>query len=704
MAPKTKTKRKAVQANKLSVELRKKQRPCSETVESIPAGIESTASSATVTGEALTSVSSLSTISDVPGVTAETEMPTTSSVGSVAGPGTPRVMMELPDVTAGTYTPSLTSVADSGMDRVTPMTIETPEGVAAGTDMPSTSVTSVVDPGVNQVTPVTIEAPEGVAAGTDMPSTSVTSVVDPGVDQVTPVTIEAPEGVAAGTDMPPTSVTSVVDPGVNQETPITIEAPEGVTAGTDMPSTSSATSVVDPGASPAPKETRVTQKILGKFAEEWLETVDKEDLKSIAMFLCFQLVKQFEFTETKAAEYTAAMLNKGERTVRRWRSALVENDGVLPESEQGRYQRSGVLWQNDKKATEYVRANAAVKGHPNLTSADFCRWVNESLLPNSTLEPGFPRKIGLETARIWLHHLGFEVLTAQKGIFIDGHEREDVVESRKLFLRKMTKLGFLHFTNAPTDVAARALPSDVDPPTNERRSKTVFLFHDESTFMSNEDQPTQWGMKGEKMMKPKSKGAGIMVSDFIDEHNGFLALSDDEYQAAKDSNARIRPYAREFLEYGESKEGYWTRDKFITQMEQAIQIAEIKYPKDEGWRHVWVFDHSSCHAAMADDALDVSKINVKPGGKQRIMRDTTWNGKVWKMYYTDRDGKKVAKGMKMVLEERGVSTAGKGGDWMRKTLGEHFDFKTEKCMIEHVNQEGSHSLLSAEVPSRVEPN
>ena len=67
---------------------------------------------------------------------------------------------------------------------------------------------------------------------------------------------------------------------------------------------------------------------------------------------------------------------------------------------------------------------------------------------------------------------------------------------------------------------------------------------------------------------------------------------------------------------------------------------------------------------MADDALDVSKMNVKPGGKQRIMRDTIWNGKVWKMYFTERNGKKVAKGLKMVLEERGVSTVGKTADWL----------------------------------------
>ena len=96
--------------------------------------------------------------------------------------------------------------------------------------------------------------------------------------------------------------------------------------------------------------------------------------------------------------------------------------------------------------------------------------------------------------------------------------------------------------------------------------KTVVFFHDESTIMSNEDQTTQWGMKGEKMVKPKSKVSGIMVSDFIDEHNGFLALSDEEHDRAKVLNPCFQKYAREFLEDGESKEGYWTRDKFVAQM------------------------------------------------------------------------------------------------------------------------------------------
>ena len=46
--------------------------------------------------------------------------------------------------------------------------------------------------------------------------------------------------------------------------------------------------------------------------------------------------------------------------------------------------------------------------------------------------------------------------------------------------------------------------------------------------------------------------------------------------------------------------------------------------------------------------------------------------------------------MKMVLEERGVSTAGKGADWWRETLAKHSDFRDEKSMIEHFLIEKGH--------------
>lgn len=113
----------------------------------------------------------------------------------------------------------------------------------------------------------------------------------------------------------------------------------------------------------------------------------------------------------------------------------------------------------------------------------FCQWVNDELLPNTTLEPGFPRKIGFETARKWMHELGFAVVS-KKGTYVDGHERDDVVKYWQTFLRRMVGLGFLNEENAPTEEAKSALLSDLRAPLPEVREKTVIIFHDESTFQA----------------------------------------------------------------------------------------------------------------------------------------------------------------------------------------------------------------------------
>ena len=61
-------------------------------------------------------------------------------------------------------------------------------------------------------------------------------------------------------------------------------------------------------------------------------------------------------------------------------------------------------------------------------------------------------------------------------------------------------------------------------------------------------------------MRPKSKGAGIMVSNFVDEKNGFLHLTQEEYDQAKQSDSNIWIEARTFLEYGDNQEGYWNSE------------------------------------------------------------------------------------------------------------------------------------------------
>ena len=102
--------------------------------------------------------------------------------------------------------------------------------------------------------------------------------------------------------------------------------------------------------------------------------------------------------------------------------------------------------------------------------------------------PRFPRKTSVETAQQWMHELGFEVLSASKGAYYDGRERDDVVKYREGFLKNMIEEGFLHPDQAPTP---EAFPCDVPLPSSEVREKTVIIFHDESTFSANDDQSTQ---------------------------------------------------------------------------------------------------------------------------------------------------------------------------------------------------------------------
>lgn len=68
------------------------------------------------------------------------------------------------------------------------------------------------------------------------------------------------------------------------------------------------------------------------------------------------------------------------------------------------------------------------------------------------------------------------------------------------------------------------------PPADaETRKKLVIIYHDESIFHINEGQTWIWGTGDQPFIKPKTKGSGIMVSDFVEQHGGFLQLTEDEH-------------------------------------------------------------------------------------------------------------------------------------------------------------------------------
>ena len=114
--------------------------------------------------------------------------------------------------------------------------------------------------------------------------------------------------------------------------------------------------------------------------------------------------------------------------------------------------------------------------------------------------------------------------------------------------------------------AKEALPDDIGSPPPERTAKNIFIFHDESTFNANDDESLQWGRPESHVIRPKSRGSSIMMSDFIPENGGYLCLTTFDYDAMEQSDPGICMGSRTLLEYGEARDGYWTSIQFMKQM------------------------------------------------------------------------------------------------------------------------------------------
>ena len=95
------------------------------------------------------------------------------------------------------------------------------------------------------------------------------------------------------------------------------------------------------------------------------------------------------------------------------------------------------------------------------------------------------------------------------------------------------------------------------------------------------------------------------------------------------------------------------------------------------------------HLATESSLKMADRMNVNPGGKQPAMRSTVWDGAPQEM--TLRDG--TPKGLRIVLEERGVNTCGMNAKKMREILATHEDFSSQKTILEELVESQSHICL-----------
>lgn len=226
--------------------------------------------------------------------------------------------------------------------------------------------------------------------------------------------------------------------------------------------------------------------------------------KTLAVLLmCYFQTRQKKTVHASALE-AAFITGFNEKTIRNvYKPDYFTNKGHFSESSRGKYNRVSLL--NDEtlrlEASMWVRENAYKKGAANMTAASFCAWVNDELLPSTTLPPSYPRFIGLRTATRWLHRLGFRPMSHKKGAYVDGHERPDVVAYRDVYLKKLDDIRSVHLPPPPCSNERAATP----PVDAETKKRLITIYHDESIFHINEGQTWIWGTGDHPYIQPKSK-------------------------------------------------------------------------------------------------------------------------------------------------------------------------------------------------------
>ncbi|KAG2750889.1 hypothetical protein P692DRAFT_20847015 [Suillus brevipes Sb2] len=300
-----------------------------------------------------------------------------------------------------------------------------------------------------------------------------------------------------------------------------------------------------------------------------------------------------------AAEAHGFAAKWGGRQLRGWtRKWLIKRE--LPVSRQGHHAKVYSLLSDPAIASElrlYVQLNKWVMDPEKLTqftenqlipsTADkylqqivhdemprgLKRYMEDEPFPRIHLKAG--RGISLSTARRWLHSEGFQYTSHKKGLYFDGHDPPDIVSYRQDH--------FLPFMKSS---------------------------------QANDSKEKSWVFKDQHTLRKKGVGRGIHQSDVICSTIGHLVE------------------ASQTLEYGKNYDGYWTGELFVKQLKEKI-IPAFENTHGLGYQALFMVDNSQGHSAYSEDTLLVSRMNIKPGGKQAHMRDG------WFM----RDGIKVIQQM-----------------------------------------------------------
>ena len=358
----------------------------------------------------------------------------------------------------------------------------------------------------------------------------------------------------------------------------------------------------------------------------------------------FYLDPDLSYTWRQASLLAAKAAGRGEnhaRNIRMWVNTYLATN-TLPLHCYG-HVRSSLL--EDEDFASALKLHLLEKGSSeSIYAHDLVDYVES---PEVQAIPGLKgKKISERTARHWLHKTDWRYGRKSNGMYIDGHERADVVEYREQFVERFKEYE-KRMVTYDNDGGILTTPTGFPVPQGPR-FRLILVTHDESTFYANDRRKSEWIHASQKAVpQPKGDGASIMISDFLTSEWGWLRDNEDE--------ARVVFYA------GKNRDGYFTADDLLKQVDSAIDIFESK--TNGMATGLFIFDNAPSHQKRAGDALSARKMpkNPKLGWthhpKGPRMRQTVLaDGSPQDLYFPDSHPTMPGwfKGMVIIIQERGL--------------------------------------------------
>jgi hypothetical protein len=272
---------------------------------------------------------------------------------------------------------------------------------------------------------------------------------------------------------------------------------------------------------------RVQGELSLKAKGKGLDTVLHSRVVAMVGLLNLFLDRSLDVSWKRASEIVAKSEGRGTtraRSIRQWVANFVRTR-ELPSHQHGRI-RMSVL--NDEVLAQEIKRVLGEKAKIStfLTAADVQEVVSSPDIQAQFTQAGINRpSISKSTACRWLGKLGWRHGRHQNGMYFDGHEREDVVEYRKGFVRRFKEYE-RRFHTWDDEGNELPRPSGFHVPGAVGRFRLVLITHDESTFYQNDQRKIYWSCPGRNVPKPKGDGQTLMVSDFLSADWGPLRDAD----------------------------------------------------------------------------------------------------------------------------------------------------------------------------------